>query len=203
MERHAGALSLILACLLASGLGAAIARYGIEPFEGDRFELKVYKSGLMAGKVHVFVFDSYQGEFRYDPASPESAAVEFTVQSGSIRCLDDWVSEKDRGKILREAREKMLAVDEFPTLRFQADGLTPAGGGGFLAQGTLTIRDRSQTVPVEVRIEPAGVTYRLEGSAVVSLEDFGLKPPSAALGLIGTKSEMDLRFALRAVAAKE
>lgn len=204
MERPAGTLSLVFAgLLLAGGLQAASSVYNIGPVSGDRFELKVYKSGLMAGKVHTFVFEDYAGELRYDSAAPESTSVEFTVESDSIRCLDDWVSEKDRGKILKEARGNMLAVDKYPTLRFEADGLSAGADGAFSATGTLTIRDRAQTVPVQVRISPADDGYRIEGSATVSLEDFGLDPPSAALGLIGTKSEMDVRFALRAAPAKE
>ncbi len=189
--------------LLAGGLRATAASHKIEPAAGDRFELKVYKSGLMAGKVHTFVFEDYEGELRYDPAEPASTAVEFTVESDSIRCLDDWVSEKDRGKILKEARGNMLAVNEFPTMRFEADGLTVGSDGAFSARGTLTIRDQAKTIPVQVRISPAGAGYRIEGSATVSLKDFGLDPPSAALGLIGTKSEMDVRFALRATPTKE
>jgi hypothetical protein len=34
------------------------------------------------------------------------------------------------------------------------------------------------------------------------LQDYGLKPPGAALGLIGTKNEMNLEFVLLARRAK-
>lgn len=204
MERFARALSVVVCGLLAAFTAAAEpSSYTIAPADAGRFELKVYKTGLMSGKVHVFVFDRYEGTFVYDPDAPRQAQVEFTVESDSIRCLDDWVSEKDRGKILKEARGPMLAVDQHPTLRFEAEGLTPASDGGFTTEGRLTIRDRTQTIPVRVELTRQGDGFGIGGSAVVSLEDFGLDPPSAAFGLVGTKSEMDVEFALRATPAKE
>ena len=35
---------------------------------------------------------------------------------------------------------------------------------------------------------------RLRGNAKIHLKDYGLKPPSALLGAIGTKEEMSLEF---------
>lgn len=202
MERSSWTLPLAL-LLFAGAVGAQTTSYKIEPSEQGRFELKVYKTGLYSGKVHIFVFDRYEGTFEYDPAAPNQANVDFTVESDSIRCLDDWVSEKERGKILKEARGNMLAVDQHPVLRFQADGLTPASDGGFTAAGRLTIRDQTRNVQVTVEYIPIADGAGLRGSAVVSLEDFGLDPPSAAFGLIGTKSEMDVEFAFDLLPAKE
>jgi len=189
--------------LFAGAVCAQTVRYDIEPSEDGRFELQVYKTGLMSGKVHVFVFERYEGTFDYDPEVPMDAVVKFAVVSDSIQCLDDWVSENDRAKILKEARGNMLAVDRFPQLRFEARGLARGDAGTFTASGRLTIRDQTKTVPVEVKLTRRDEGFWIEGSAVVALKDFGLDPPSAAFGLIGTKSEMDVRFALRAAPAKE
>lgn len=202
MQRYSWTLSVVF-FLFASALWAQPVKWDIEPSEQGRFQLKVYKTGLYSGKVHTFVFDRYEGTFDYDPDAPEQASVEFTVQSGSIVCKDDWVSEKDRGKILAEARGNMLAVDKFPTIRFESSGLAPLADGSFTANGKLTIRDQPKPVTVKVRLVPQGGALRVEGSAVVSLEDYGLKPPSAAFGLIGTKSEMDVEFAFDLAPAKE
>jgi polyisoprenoid-binding protein YceI len=187
-------------------MGALCAQpvsYSIEPSERGRFELKVYKTGLYSGKVHTFVFDRYEGTFTFDQDNPRQSTAEFVVESDSIRCLDDWVSEKDRGKILKEARGNMLAVDKYPQIRFEAKGLTHVEGTTFTAEGRLTIRDQTRTV--QVTVEHIGIAdgAGLQGSAVVSLKDFGLDPPSAAFGLIGTKSEMDVEFAFDLTPAKE
>ncbi len=204
MQRSVGALSVAgLALVFAAGATAEPKTYLLQPDPDAVFELKVQKTGLMAGKVHTFVFSRFEGELKYDPAAPDSTSVRLIVESDSIECLDDWVSEKDRGKILQEARGPMLAVEKYPELRFEADGLTLGPEGDYLAEGLLTIRDKTQTTLVRVKLTGAGEGFWVEGTARVSLKDYGLKPPSAALGLIGTKSEMDVRFALCAAPAKE
>ena len=42
----------------------------------------------------------------------------------------------------------------------------------------------------------------LDGDANISMKEFGLKPPSAMLGLVGTKDKMQLRFLVWAERAK-
>ena len=43
--------------------------------------------------------------------------------------------------------------------------------------------------------KPSGIDrLEIDGDAEINLKDCGLKPPSALLGLIGTKSKMTLRF---------
>jgi hypothetical protein len=37
----------------------------------------------------------------------------------------------------------------------------------------------------------------LEGGATIKMTDYGLKPPAAALGTIGTKDEMRIEFRIR------
>ena len=198
MQRHLGALSVILLW----GAAALAAQPVTDVFEpGGRLELKVYKTGLMSGKAHTFVFDRYHGTIRYDPETLENVSVQLIIESDSIRCLDDWVSEKDRRKILKEARESMLAVEKYPEIRFEASGLMLILHGEY--SGKLTIRDQTRTVVVNVDYTPIYDAAPIQGSAVVSLEDFGIKPPSAMLGLIGTQSEMDFSFALLFTDAKE
>jgi hypothetical protein len=49
----------------------------------------------------------------------------------------------------------------------------------------------------------SGRITSLSGHAVVRLKDYGLKPPTAALGTIGTKNEMTVEFSLAPVAGTE
>ena len=55
----------------------------------------------------------------------------------------------------------------------------------------------SRPATVGVALNTGSDTFPLiEGSSRVRLTDFGLKPPTAALGTIGTKNEMLFRFVL-------
>lgn len=177
--------------------------YSIQPHSNAHFELRAYKTGLMSGKKHVFRFDRFEGRLAFDPEHVKDSSVAFTVDSDSIVCLDDWVGEKDRGKILDEARGNMLAVKKFPQMRFESTSFEPAGADAYKVTGHLTIRDKTQDVTVSLKMHREGEALLFDGESVVSLTDYGLKPPSAAFGMIGTKNEMDVSFALRAEPGKE
>jgi polyisoprenoid-binding protein YceI len=71
------------------------------------------------------------------------------------------------------------------------------GPDQYAVSGALTIRGITRPVVVDVKMRKAG-DLRFDGRAVVKLSDYGLKPPTAVLGTIGTKDEMTLVFALSA-----
>jgi polyisoprenoid-binding protein YceI len=189
--------SRILAALalLAPAIAAAPVEFRIAPAPANQLQLEVDKTGLMKGKTHVFVFHRYAGKLWWDETAPAASKVELTIESGSIECKDTWVSEKDRAKILREAQDNMLATGRFPQIRFVSDKVAQQPGGQLLVDGQLTLRD--QTHPVTLTVTPK-TGARFEGEAVVKLTAFGLKPPAAALGAIGTRDEMRFRFTVTA-----
>lgn len=185
--------------LLAASLGAAVLDLRIRPADGNRFELIVEKTGLMKGKKHLFGFERYEGQLAYDEENPERSRVQFSLVSNSIVCKDDWVSAKELKKIQQTAVKDMLAADRYAAVSFQSNEVRPAGASRYEIMGTLRIRDVERPVIVRVTVkrgEAAGLSF--EGSAVVKMTEYGLKPPSAALGLIGTKDEMTVAFRLRA-----
>jgi len=199
MERLARILSLTLIALTAAQAEPSVYRLGPDLDSDSRLELRVAKTGLMSGKVHVFRFEQFSGEFRYDADDPKNSSVTLTIESASIVCEDDWLSEKNKAKVDREARGPMLAVDKHPSMEFSASSFEPGSAEGeFTVAGDLEIRGVTRPVELAVTLEPAGDALVVAGSAVVRLKDFGLKPPSAALGTIGTRNEMDFSFRLTA-----
>ena len=192
------ALANVLILLSPGALFAQARSYRIEPASESRFALEVAKTGLMSGKKHVFVFEKYQGHLEYDAENPERSSVELTIQSGSLVIKDDWVNEKEREKIADEALNKKLAVGQYPEMKFRSKAIRAAGGEGkYEVEGDLTIRDVTRPVRVSVSLqEESKGLLRFEGEAVVKMKDYGMKPPSAALGLIGTKNEMTVSFRL-------
>lgn len=174
------------------------ADYRLAPEKDIYLRLEVEKTGLLRGKKHVFEFSRYRGAVAFDPASPLTSDVKFTIQSASIRCLDDWVSEKDRNKILQVAERDILAVNRFPDIGFRSTRITAAGANRFQVRGMLTIRNVTKPVDLEVALQPDdGKTVWAAGQAPVKLTDYGLKPPTAALGAIGTKDEMKVMFRMK------
>ncbi len=186
-------------CEFSQPLPAETVAYTIASAENTRFVLEVFKTRLMSGKVHVFLFPRYTGSLAYDSEAPAKSSVKIEIESGSIECTDTWVSAKDLSKVVKMAREDMLAVDKYPRMSFTSSGVRRRGEGEFEVDGSLTIRGLSRPSVVLVKIlSGEGGELILEGKSTVNLEDYGLKPPSAALGMVGTKNEMEVSFALRA-----
>ena len=164
----------------------------------SELRLEVRKTGLMAGKKHVFLFPEFEGAVQQEPA-----AVSFTVQVKSLVCKDDWVKPKDREKITRYALDEVLQANRFPRLRYQSTSVqaNDGAGGGYLVHGNLTIREATKAVDVHVTRQGSGTETVWTGNAAIGLTDFGIKPPTAALGAIGTEDVMQLSFHLRQAAA--
>jgi polyisoprenoid-binding protein YceI len=198
--RSGSALALALASLIAAHgtvvLGAEPLPLRIAPAEGARFELRVHKTGLMNGKTHVFLFDRYEGVLAYDPASSEQSRVELTIEAKSLRCTDKWVKAKEIPKIEQVALSEMMQVGQHPRLRFASESVRSLGDGKFDVSGSLTIRGIGKPVVVRVRLHPGANSLWIEGESQLSMKDWGLKPPSAALGMVGTKNGMDVAFVL-------
>jgi polyisoprenoid-binding protein YceI len=164
----------------------------IEPTAKSQLNLYVEKTGLLSGKKHHFVFERYEINIDLNETSPEQSQVQLKIDAGSIVCKDTWVSAKDLVKISKTALEDMLAAARFPAIVFRSTSMRQESGGVFGVEGILTIRDVTKPVLVRVKRDYGAFS----GTAVVRLTDFKLKPPSTALGLIGTKDEMTFSFVL-------
>ena len=89
----------------------------------------------------------------------------------------------------------MLQANAYPELRFRSSRVTSRSQSQYDVEGTLTIRNVTKPVFIKVNVESSSPnTLLLEGSSEIKLKDFGLKPPAAGLGLVGTKNEMDVHF---------
>src|SRR5689334_21606970 len=119
-------------------------------------------------------------------------SVEFTICSGTISCRDTWVESSDLAKIEQVAKKDMLLTDRYPLIRYTSTSIEAIEKDQYRVRGTLQIRDIRK--PVDVLVQRGGSEYT--GTAKVRMTDFGLKPPSAALGLIGTRDEMEFQFKL-------
>ena len=190
-------------CLAFSTLGAAPIPYEIRPAPQNRFVLEVFKTGLMSGKKHTFEFERYSGAVSFDREAPQNSRVELSIEGASAVCKDTWVSQKDLAKIQKAALEDMLDVAHHPRLTFTSTRVIPRGPDRYDVEGALTIRGIAKPAVVHVTAAPAtDQSLALAGTAEVRLRDYGLKPPGAALGAIGTRNEMNVEFSLTAVRAR-
>jgi len=190
---------LVLLPAITASLIAGTIAYDIQPAAGSRLALEVEKTGLLSGKKHLFVFERYRGKLLYDRESPVNTRVELTIDGTSAVCKDTWVKPKDLKKILDTALHEMLAVEQYPELQFSSSRVARRAREEFEVAGTLTVRGISRPATVTVTMQPSsGEVLMFAGKAVIKLKDYGLKPPSAALGTVGTKNEMMVDFLVTA-----
>jgi polyisoprenoid-binding protein YceI len=189
----------LLYCLSATALWSQNGSYEIKPSPLTKLTLEVEKTGLLNGKKHTFLFDRYSGKVKYSESDLQNASVNLEIESASIVCLDTWVSEKDKKKIVEVALNDMLGAQRYPRIAFVSNKILEKGINQFEVNGLLTIKGVSR--PATVLTTMAGQSdshLEFDGTAQVNMKDFGLKPPVAALGLIGTKDVMQFRFHLTA-----
>jgi polyisoprenoid-binding protein YceI len=191
------------ALALATVAFAQPKTYEIQPAEGSRFELLVYKTGLMKGKTHSFLFPHYKPTLTYDAQAPERSQVRLSIETAPVQLTDTWLSAKDFQKVQDFARKDMLNAERYPSMTFDSLSVSAAAAGEFEVKGTLSIRNVGKPATIRVKIEPrSDGTLRFTGESKIKLTDYGLKPPSAALGTIGTKDEMDVKFVLIGLPSK-
>jgi polyisoprenoid-binding protein YceI len=165
----------------------------------NRFELHVFKTGLYQGKFHTLLFPDYRGTAEYDPQRPETSRIELTLVTKAIKCVDTWLSTKDLKSVQEYAIHNMLAADQYPEIHFTSSEVHPLGPNHFDVRGTLTIRGIARPSSVDVTLQQESEKALIfRGTASVRLNDYGLKPPKALLGTIGTKNEMEFSFILEA-----
>ena len=195
-------LSLIL---LMAGVASAEARvYNLRGGDQVRLELTIEKTGLLSGKKHLFTFSQYEGTLQFDRERPEASTVLFSLQAATILCRDTWLSAKDIRKVQEYAVRDMLASDRYPSISFRSTAIRKVDASRYEVEGILTIRNVSKPAVVAAHLTGgSGESLSIEGTARVRLTDFGLKPPAAALGTIGTKDEMIFHFVFPASARNQ
>jgi polyisoprenoid-binding protein YceI len=182
---------------------AESSEHQFRPGPENRLTLTVEKTGIWRGRAHVFEFQRYSAKATIDPANPGASAVELSIEAGSAVCRDKWLSDGDREKVLAFMRKDMLDIAHHPFLTFRSEKVSARGDGAYEIVGRLTVRGIEKPSIVTARVEESGGAVVVSGQATVKLSDYGLTPPKAALGMIGTKNETTVRFRLAASAVSQ
>jgi polyisoprenoid-binding protein YceI len=176
------------------------ALYTISPSADSTIAIEIFKTGLMRRKKHIFFFERFKGELCYFADHPEASRVNFTIDTNSIVCRDQWLKAKKQQFLAQYARDKILETRTHPEIRFASTRISSKPLRGYAVEGELKIRGTGRIVKVNMVVSPRrNDSFQLDGDATVCLTDFGIRPPSALLGLIGTKNEGLVRLLLWAI----
>lgn len=134
-----------------------------------------------------------------EPGEPELQA---TVPVETLDC-----GKRRQNRDLYEA----MAADEHPTIRYELLGVEviaepDSADGEYMlrAEGELTIAGVTQTAMLDLqgrRLNDGKV--RAQGSTPMKMTDFDIDPPTALLGLIRVRDDIEVHFDITAVPAED
>ena len=178
-------LLAVAAVLASAGAPAFAAPPGAKPapkpaanaavhYEFDPARSTIEFRFRQAGAVATGTFRRFTASLDWPGSgAPAAARLEVGVEVGTLDTKD-----KDRDDTLRGA--DLFDVGRFPQARFVATRITPsaATAGGFLAQGTLQIRDRARTLALPLTLSLATESGRrvatLRGETTLRRLEYGV-----------------------------
>ena len=119
-------------------------------------------------------FDTFSGEFTYDPAKPEASTVNVSIDTGSVNS-----NHAERDKHLRSA--DFLNVEKFPKATFVSTKIVLDDKDEFDIVGDLTLNGVTKSITIEVEKVGEGKDpwggYRagFSGETTITLKDFNVK----------------------------
>lgn len=171
-------------------MAATQALYEITPSYDSTVAIEVVKRGLLHKRKHVLVFERFDGRLHYSPDDPTGTHVEIKIDPRSILCRDKWLKPRKQKRVAEVARNQVLAADRHPEIRFVSNAVSAKPLRGFIVEGTLTLRGAEHSLKANVMFGPqTNGRFQIDADAPIRLSDFGIKPPSRLLGLIGTRNE--------------
>jgi hypothetical protein len=216
---------------LGIGFSSAAAEVEIDR-QRSVFAVVTHKAGLASGLAHnhLAAAAAYEARLDFDGTAPLAASFELTFAADGLEIdrpdlqrawyprlealgiLDQpfgVVSEKDRGKI-RAAMLSMRQLDgaRFPRLAARLAGIeeraSTLGEVSFPYAVTLALEVHGETVvrSVAARYELTGGELLVEAAGTFRFTDFGIRPYSAALGMVKNADEFHVFLHLRGSVAE-
>jgi len=160
--------------MLAASLGlASIAE--AKPWSVDTRRSAISFSGQHVGKTFTGSFGAWQADIDFDPAKPEAAKVEVTIDLASAKTGDAMYD-----KTLSNA--DWFDVAKTRQARFVSSRIKKTGGNAYVADGTLNIRGRNVPVRLPFTLEIKGNTATMEGKVTLKRTNWGIGSRSDARG---------------------
>lgn len=118
-------------------------------------------------------FESFTGNFHFDPENLEAASVEMEVD---VTSLNSNHAERDRHFL----SDDFLSAGDYPTATFVSTGFEPSDDNEGVLTGDLTLKGETREIEMPVTLMGTGEdpwgNYRagFEGSTILILDDFGI-----------------------------
>jgi hypothetical protein len=156
----------------------------------------------IAGTSNIHAFTASTTEVRVTraelaPAVAGSAFWEEIVKPGGLRAFEIAVaaatlSSPKEG--LDKNMHKALKVQDHPQITFRVNRIEPGADDAVKAIGVLQITGVEREVVLPLKVRRDGATLSVKGELQLLMTDYGIKPPTAMLGMLKTDPKVTVTF---------
>ncbi len=150
------------ALVLSLGLAYAATQWTMQPSSST-----LTFTGTQAGAPFRGKFEKFTADIRFEPNDLATSRFDVSIDTTSVNTQD---SERDATL----KGEDLFNVKRWPTARYVVEKFTDKGGGKFVGNGQLTLRDVTKPVPIDFTFETKDGNTWLKGKAAIKRLDFGV-----------------------------
>jgi len=177
--------------------------------KASRIQLHVGKTGIgsFAGHEHNIFAPQMLGEVTADLDDLPRSSVEVTVNARTMAVSEEGEPKGDAPKVQQAMRgPNVLNVARFPVIRFRSREVTgkkvSTSSYELKVQGDLSLHGTVKPVVVPLKVEVEGDTLTADGKIALKQSDYGMKPTTAAGGLVQVEDEVPVTFHIVARASR-
>ena len=113
--------------------------------------------------------------------------------------VDGFSSDKDG---LRKKFLETMKAEKHPVITFRlADYIVD--GQNVRPRGTLTVAGTARDIELELTLRENPEGLHVQGSRVLSMKEFGIKPPTMFMGMLKTNDQVAIKFEFQLVRAAQ
>ncbi len=176
-----------------------MGNWQLDPYH-TQIEFSARHLGMMTVRGY---FDEFSAIADIDPNHPETATVEVTISTASIR-TNNGIRDND----LRSSN--FLEVEKYPEVKFKSTSVEPSGTDNYKLAGDLTIKETTHPVVLDVvkygEFNDAGMMgHRIAYGATTKInrKDFGLSFSMMLDGRMVVSEEIQITIEGELVEQKE
>ncbi len=132
----------------------------------DKAQSRLGFTAAADGEKFAGKFNSWDAQIAFDPAKLAASSADVTIALGSVE-----TDNANEGGALQGA--EWFSTAAFPNATFKTTAIR-AAGAGYVADGTLTIRDQSKPVSLPFDLTIDGDVAKMNGKLTINRKDFGL-----------------------------
>jgi polyisoprenoid-binding protein YceI len=201
-------LSIALTLLSLEPALAASRTFSIDS-KASSVQAHVGKTGIgsFAGHEHQILAPSLQGDVTADFDDLPKSTVEVLVNARAMTVSEEGEPKGDAPKVQQAMRgPNVLNAARFPVIRFRSREVSgkkvSASSYELRIQGELSLHGMVKPIVVPLKVELQGDTLTADGKISLKQSEYGIKPTTAAGGLVQVEDEVPLTFRIVARAAR-